>query len=100
MIVANVPYVPRERIFTLESSVKDFEPLMALDGGADGLQYVFLLLNQAKNILKPGSKLYLELDHTHTADRFTQFTADYDFILLNDQFDRSRFGVFTLKDRR
>lgn len=100
LIVANVPYVPRERILTLESSVRDFEPLMALDGGSDGLHYICLLLDQAKNILKPGGKLYLELDHTHTAEKFKQFAADYSFTLHNDQFGRSRFGIFILKKSR
>src|SRR3989344_2415495 len=35
MIVANLPYLPTDRISQLESSVKDFEPHRALDGGSD-----------------------------------------------------------------
>ncbi len=37
-IVANLPYIPSSRIPTLDSSVKDFEPHLALDGGADGFE--------------------------------------------------------------
>lgn len=39
LIVANPPYIPTEEIATLDPSVRDFEPHMALDGGADGLDF-------------------------------------------------------------
>lgn len=97
LIFANVPYVPRERILMLASSVKDFEPIMALDGGEDGRQYISLLLKQATETLKPGGKVYLEVDDTHTRDKFEAFAKTYEFELLSDQFDKNRFGVFTLK---
>jgi release factor glutamine methyltransferase len=39
LIVSNPPYIPSPDILTLEPTVKDFEPLTALDGGADGLYF-------------------------------------------------------------
>lgn len=36
VLVTNLPYIPSSRIPKLDSSVKDFEPLLALDGGKDG----------------------------------------------------------------
>lgn len=65
IIVTNLPYIPTERINYLDSSVKDFEPHVALDGGQDGFglyRKLFEQINQ-KN-WKP--KLILgEIDYTH-----------------------------------
>lgn len=65
-IIANLPYIPSERIPTLDASVVDFEPHLALDGGPAGLDLVARLLEQAKEVLKPNGKVFMELDHTHT----------------------------------
>ena len=46
VIVANLPYLPTDRIPTLQPEIQ-WEPVAALDGGADGLDYVRRLLSQA-----------------------------------------------------
>lgn len=96
-IVANLPYIPKARLDQLDASVKDFEPMIALDGGPDGLKYIALLLDQVKSVLKPGGKIYLEVDETHTFQSFQPFATEYDFQLLKDQFERNRFVVATLR---
>lgn len=65
IIVTNLPYIPSARIPYLDSSVKDFEPHMALDGGEDGFKLYEKLFAQIKEKgLKP--KLILgEIDYTH-----------------------------------
>ena len=61
LIVANLPYIPTERIPTLQPEVQQ-EPVLALDGGADGLDLVRRLLTQADTKLKDHGIILLELD--------------------------------------
>lgn len=49
IIVANLPYIPTDRIPTLDSSVKDFEPHLALDGGKDGFELYRKLFQEIKD---------------------------------------------------
>lgn len=64
IIVTNLPYIPSARIPYLDSSVKDFEPLIALDGGEDGFDLYRKLFQQISHLkLKP--KLIIgEIDYT------------------------------------
>ena len=65
IIVTNLPYIPSERIPTLDSSVKDFEPISALNGGKDGFALYKKLFSQLKKKnLKP-DLIVAEIDHTH-----------------------------------
>lgn len=63
VIVANLPYIPSSRIATLDSSVKDFEPHLALDGGVDGFDLYRQLLQQIKLSFRP-KYLLAEIDDT------------------------------------
>jgi len=60
VIVSNPPYIPTGDIETLDSSVKDYEPLMALDGGEDGLDYYHAIAENWRKLLKPGGHMALE----------------------------------------
>ena len=61
LIVANLPYIPTERIPTLQPEVQR-EPQVALDGGDDGLDLVRRLLEQAPTKLNSPGIILLELD--------------------------------------
>ncbi|MCH8298893.1 MAG: peptide chain release factor N(5)-glutamine methyltransferase, partial [Chloroflexi bacterium] len=61
LIVANLPYIPTDRIPTLQPEVQR-EPELALDGGPDGLDLVRRLLLQAEDKLKDHGIILLELD--------------------------------------
>lgn len=61
MIVSNPPYIPSEEIKTLDSSVKDFEPVWALDGGMDGLKFYKAIIKYWKSLLRPGGYLLFEV---------------------------------------
>jgi len=60
-IVCNPPYIPTGDIGTLEISVRDYEPHMALDGGADGLDFYRAVTQNWREALAPGGRLYFEV---------------------------------------
>ena len=61
LVVANLPYIRSESIDTLQPEIQ-WEPREALDGGADGLELIRRLLQQAHTKLKPGGAIILEVD--------------------------------------
>ena len=60
-IVSNPPYIPRADIETLDASVRDYEPHLALDGGEDGLDFYQTISDKWKDALAPGGRLYFEV---------------------------------------
>ena len=60
-IVCNPPYIPTAEIETLDVSVRDYEPHLALDGGEDGLDFYEVICEKWRNVLNPGSRLYFEV---------------------------------------
>ena len=69
VIVANLPYLPTERIPTLQPEVQ-WEPTAALDGGPDGLDHIRRLITQASagDRLKPHGVILLEMDPEQMAE--------------------------------
>ena len=61
MIVSNPPYIPTDVMRSLPHEVKDFEPDLALEGGADGLDIFRRLLNAAPYMLRAGGLFACEL---------------------------------------
>lgn len=60
-IVCNPPYIPTQDIETLDVSVRDYEPYMALDGGEDGLEFYRAISENWREALHPGARLYFEV---------------------------------------
>jgi release factor glutamine methyltransferase len=63
LVCANLPYIPSGRLADLDVAKR--EPLLALDGGTDGLALIRRLLAQAPERLAPGGLLLAEVDDTH-----------------------------------
>ena len=61
MIVCNPPYIPTFDILTLDSSVKDYEPLWALDGGEDGLKFYKAIIRNWKVLLTQDGIILFEV---------------------------------------
>ena len=61
IIVSNPPYIPEDEIFGLQDEIKKYEPLWALDGGEDGLDYYRRIIPQSKEYLKNRGILVFEM---------------------------------------
>lgn len=61
LIVSNPPYIPSAEIETLQREVKDFEPRLALDGGADGLEIYRKIAADVSKHLTRGGTLLMEV---------------------------------------
>jgi release factor glutamine methyltransferase len=61
LIVANPPYIRTADLATLERSVREYEPVQALDGGSDGLTLHRRILDEAADRLVSGGRVYLEI---------------------------------------
>ncbi|MBP3476040.1 MAG: peptide chain release factor N(5)-glutamine methyltransferase [Lachnospiraceae bacterium] len=68
IIVSNPPYIRTGVIDTLMPEVREHEPLMALDGMADGLYFYREITKRAKTYLNPGGMLYYEIGYDQAAD--------------------------------
>lgn len=61
VVVSNPPYVPLSDYDSLQREVRDFEPHLALFGGADGLEIYRRLIPEAWRVLRPGGLLAVEM---------------------------------------
>ncbi len=68
IIVSNPPYIKTEVIDTLMPEVKDFEPMMALDGMEDGLYFYRRIISHAKKHLNRGGQLFFEIGYDQGED--------------------------------
>lgn len=61
VIVSNPPYIAAAQLASLDKSVKDYEPMLALDGGPDGLAFHRRILDEGLPRLSAGGRVYLEI---------------------------------------
>lgn len=67
LIVSNPPYIASPEIPGLDAEVREHDPLLALDGGADGLDAYRILLIEAERLLKPDGLMVLEIGYDQAA---------------------------------
>lgn len=68
VIVSNPPYIPSDVILTLMPEVRDFEPMGALDGKADGLFFYRKIVEESSSYLVPGGYLLFEIGYDQGDD--------------------------------
>ncbi len=79
MIISNPPYIKRDVIPTLEPEVKDHEPLVALDGGEDGLDFYRIIAGEAPNFLKKNGVVIVDIGHDQMAQVMALFAKSDKF---------------------
>lgn len=67
VVVANAPYVPTDAIATMPVEAREYEPLVALDGGADGVGMHRRIAARAPEWLAPGGHLIIETSERQAA---------------------------------
>jgi release factor glutamine methyltransferase len=61
LILSNPPYIDRSGIQRLAREIRDYEPIAALDGGEDGMEFYRRIISQAPSYLRRGGWLLLEV---------------------------------------
>ena len=61
LVVSNPPYIPTIEILTLDPSVRDYEPVWALDGGEDGLDFYRIITKNWRGVVRSGGALMFEV---------------------------------------
>ena len=75
LIVSNPPYIRSAEIADLAAEVRDHDPCLALDGGADGLEAYRALVPQAARLLAPGGVLAVEVGYDQSGELEGLMTA-------------------------
>ena len=98
VIVSNPPYIESAVCETLDPRVKDFEPRLALDGGASGLDFYDRYLSDAVNLLKPGGAVFFEIGESQgEAVKKLMFDCGFDGIKIEkDYAGHDRYAMATL----
>ena len=78
LIVSNPPYIRKEEMETLDISVRDYEPHLALDGGEDGLDFYRAITAKWKNAIRLGGKLMFEVGYDQ-ADAVEKLMAEHGY---------------------
>lgn len=98
VIFANPPYIPTWDITALDKSVKDYEPHIALDGGADGLDFYRVLAASAANMLLRGGVMLLEIGAGQAEQVKLLFEKEFDIEFFKDYGGVERVVKLTKKD--
>lgn len=97
-IVSNPPYIESNVIKTLDDEVKFHEPLLAIDGGEDGLDFYRKIIDEAKQFLKPHGKIYFEIGYNQANAVSELLMRDYkDIKIIKDYSGNDRVVVASLK---
>jgi len=92
LVVSNPPYIASDVIETLEPEVRDHEPRLALEGGADGLDAYRAMASEILRVLKPGGRFAVEIgyDQKEAVEALFRAAGAQQVVSLRDLGDRDR----------
>ncbi len=100
LIISNPPYIPSADIAGLAPEVGRYEPLQALDGGADGLDIIKKMIHDAPDVLKKHGFLMIEIGYDQK-DRVAQIVCDdgryTDLVFIRDYSGHDRVARMRMK---
>lgn len=93
LIVSNPPYVPHARMGQLPRSVREFEPLTAIDGGERGVQFIEKLIAQGMDHLREKGLMAVEIDEESVKllRKFLTSQNMASFFFRKDSYNKYRF---------
>lgn len=100
-IVSNPPYIPKKDIEELMTEVKDFEPLNALDGGEDGLDFYRQIVKESREWIRPDGWLFFEIGYDQ-GEALLSLLSEFGYTEIGLRqdlagLDRVAYGKFTGK---
>ncbi len=100
LIVANLPYIPTQELDTLQAEVARYEPRAALDGGADGLQLIAMLLEQGQSVLGEQGSILVEIGTDQAARAADLARANFPDCQVSIENDDAGLARFLVVDRQ
>jgi len=99
VVVSNPPYIPTADLAGLPAEVASREPRIALDGGADGLDTVRRIVDEARAWLRPGGLLAMETDTERAKDAAELMSSWYEGVVVGrDLTGRDRIVIGTRRE--
>lgn len=90
LILSNPPYIEKDVIKTLEPDVKNYEPLLALDGGIDGLDFYKSITKDCCKYLNQNGSIVFEIGYNQS-EAVSGFLDAYDFDRISVEKDLAGF---------
>jgi release factor glutamine methyltransferase len=100
LIVCNPPYIESENLSECMPEVRQYEPVLALDGGRDGLDYYRFIIPRALEQLEEGGLLAFEIGHTQAAAVVTLMESCLDYQDIQVVQDYSGYDRVVLARKR
>jgi len=91
LIICNPPYIETDVVKTLDDEVKNFDPVLALDGGINGLKFYNIIFNEAEKYLTDNGKCILEIGYNqgHLVEKFKEKFKNVKLIKDYNNLDRA-----------
>ncbi len=100
LILSNPPYICSHEIASLDDEVKFQDPLLALDGGEDGLKFYKIIAKHAPKHLNKNGYVCLEIGATQR-EQVLRLFKDYDFVdCVKDYAGKDRVMIFKLRSEK
>lgn len=96
VVVANLPYVPTEKLDFVSDQILDWEPMIAIEAGSDGLQFIRPFLSKLPEYLSKTGIAAIEMWHTHSQEvkGLAKNFPDHEIVIEKDAADFDRFAFF------
>lgn len=97
VIVSNPPYIASQDVNNLEREVKDYDPVLALEGGKDGLEFYRIITRESPRYLSKNGVLVLEIGFNQYKDIEKLLKLNnFDTILVKDYSGNDRIVIAKL----